>query len=433
MPDHKLVFPHGAVRRTQMRGTRNSPHETLGLNDILADTPEYPIQYALFTAYHMDEQYLLRHINPTAEVALIAQHTTNKTVRHVTRLLPELPKPEVQIIHTKLMLLYYASSMRFVVLTGNFVPNDWTVVQNSVFVQDFRRSHKVFPANEFSTTLAYALHDLGVPKGFIAMMNNVDFSLAVARIVTSVPSSGDKYLGQRNMDEYGVERLASIVKSLGVDKQNHGINARNIDGFAPNARLYCTGSSLGPMDDKWLCDMYLAAHGINHSRCAHPVNPLVLPWNMVDIGVAFPTQRQVDQSLFNVAKETVYLKPQYYYNREFPKTSLVCLRPRVARTLVHAKVILASFGERQRDGWMYLGSHNFTPAAWGRMRVGGKIHRETYFNNYELGVVLDSIEFRSMGNDQMEIDVFWNGRKVGLPFRYVWEPYSRDDVPYLNG
>ncbi|KAJ1813508.1 hypothetical protein LPJ75_003158 [Coemansia sp. RSA 2598] len=417
-----------------MQGVRNSGSETLDISGILEDSPSDPIERALFTSYYVDEEWLLSYINPLAELAIIAQHTVNAVSgdnSRITRCFPEMPKADVQIMHTKIMLVYYRHRLRFVVLTGNLVKEDWSVMQNAVFVQDFWRNRAaVFRANEFSRSLAYALHDLGVPRDFVAMMNGVDFSLASARIVTSVPTGGVRE--QRNMDEYGVERLATVVRELGVDEENVGVSAQNIDEFTPNARLYCVGSSVGPMDNKWLCDMYLGAHGINHSQCKRPISPEVLPWDLVDIGVAFPTQKQADRCRYGeVGRQHVYMKRGCYFNKEFPRSSLVYLVPRVARTLVHAKVVLARFGVRQRRGWMYLGSHNFTPAAWGRLCVGGESRRDAYFNNYEFGVVLDNVEFMDVG-ENTESDVLWRGEKIALPFRYIWEPYKQDEMPFFS-
>ncbi|KAJ1642709.1 hypothetical protein LPJ64_005470 [Coemansia asiatica] len=394
----KPEFPNGAIRRTQMRGTRNSSSETLGLSGILSDSSAHPIECALFTAYYIDEEWLLSYINSRAKITLIAHNYVNTGSGHssdkrITRVFPELPREDFQIMHTKIMLIYYRCHLRFVVLTGNLVKEEWTVMQNAVFIQDFKKDDSIFfPANEFSKSLAYALHDISAPAEIIAMMNGVDFSMASARIVTSVPTGGSRK--QRNMDEYGMERLATIVRDMEIDKQNAGVSKQNIAEFVPNARLYCTGSSLGPVDNRWLCDMYLSAHGINHSHCKHPVGPAILPWELIDIGIAFHTQTQVDKCRYSdVGKEHIYMKSKDYFSSDFPKNSLVYLQPQVAKTLVHAKAILARFGEQQRKGWMYLGSHNFTPAAWGRLSVGRDSRSDSYFNNYELGVVFDDVVF----------------------------------------
>ncbi|KAJ2435647.1 hypothetical protein GGF42_009021 [Coemansia sp. RSA 2424] len=81
----------------------------------------------------------------------------------------------------------------------------------------------------------------------------------------------------------------------------------------------------------------------------------------------------------------------------------------------------------QERGWMYLGSHNFTPSAWGHKRL--RHDRPCYVNNYEFGVVLPDVHFESMfGRDT----VTWNGSRVPLPFRLAWPEYEQDDVPLLS-
>ncbi|KAJ2862578.1 hypothetical protein GGH94_004198, partial [Coemansia aciculifera] len=77
---------------------------------------------------------------------------------------PEFPKPHVQIVHSRLLLLFYTHSMRFVVCTGNLVEGDWTIMHNCVYVWDFPMDNtQVFPANEFSLALAYSFLDLSIP------------------------------------------------------------------------------------------------------------------------------------------------------------------------------------------------------------------------------------------------------------------------------
>ncbi|KAJ1722411.1 hypothetical protein LPJ53_003170 [Coemansia erecta] len=403
-----------------MQGVKSLASDTISFSGVIEAKSGETIEEALVTGFYIDEHWLLGHLsNASTRITLVAEHRLNEqpSDSRVTRILPPKSKASVQIMHSKLMLLFFASHMRFVVSTGSMTAEGWSVVQNAVFIQDFPRAKgRVYAANSFSMALAYALHDLSIPHAVIALLNEVKFANASVHIITTVPSGTGG-----NMEEYGAERLARVLKEAGADPENQ--NLEDIDRFRPNGRLYCVGSSLGPLDDKWLRDMYVCAHGLSPLKLGWP-SIKTLPNSLVDIGVAFHTQQQVEQCRYGieVGEQNIYAQRKVYEDKKFPQSAMVRLEPVVENTLVHAKVILARMGENQRTGWMYIGSHNFTPAAWGRLNA-----KTYYSNNYEFGVVLCNVEYSS-GNGSVR----WDGREVPLPFKFAWEPYGRSDTPYLK-
>ncbi|KAJ1900498.1 hypothetical protein LPJ66_001430 [Kickxella alabastrina] len=414
-----------------MRGVPNKSEESLSLSDILCDDNGSLLQHALMTGFIVDEGWLLGHFSSQTSLTLISNKTINARPadQRIIRVFPELPRPQVQIIHTKIMLLFFPGFVRFVVSSANLAEDDWSVLQNIVFVQDFMRDPSlVFPANDFSMSLAYALHDLSVPFEIIGWMNNVDFSTATAQIVTSVPTGGQRM--NMNMAEYGMERLAVVIKNI------KKLNTTLLDyEFTPDARMYCVGSSLGPLDHRWLRDIYLCAHGINPRNHRDTLWKNTVPDNLIDIAVAFHTQKQVDRCRYDIdCSQYIYARPETFNAREFPQSHMFCVQPHFSRTIVHAKVILTRVGEDQTCGWMYLGSHNFTPGAWGRLRV--KSGEDIYVNNYEFGLVLNNMGFVDQldqnGNKDGRASVSWRGEPLVLPFKYMWQPFERDDVPYFT-
>ncbi|KAJ2559823.1 hypothetical protein EV175_000137 [Coemansia sp. RSA 1933] len=419
-------FLEGAVRVTAMQGEEYDPREAITFVELV-DAAH--VEEALLSSFVADEEWLLRQFRPDTRLTLVCNPARNiggdlltpaPIVRagRLTRVEPEFPKPKWQIMHTKLMLLFYAHHMRFVVTSANLEPGDWAVMQNCVFVQDFPMDrHAVFAANEFGLSLAYALHDMHVPFSIVAQLNNVDFSAARARIVTSVPTGGRRH--NMNMERYGMERLASVVADSAAGSSD--------GGFEPSARLFCVGSSLGAMDIPWMRDFYLCAHGIEPSGLSLSARAHLVPDDIIDIGVGFHTQDDVARCMFGAECGSRLMLPSHMYGAaDFPQSSLCRVVPRVDGSLVHAKLIAARFGVDQRNGWVYIGSHNFTPAAWGRLRVG----HATYYNNYELGVVLPHAEYTRMTTD--EASVAWNGLRLPLPVKLVWQPYARDDVPFCS-
>ncbi|KAJ2523357.1 hypothetical protein H4217_000149 [Coemansia sp. RSA 1939] len=445
-----LRFPHGAVRVTEMLGVDNDPEETVSLADILEAAS---LKQALVTSFLVDDEWLAGHFRDSTPVTLVTNPDTTSnsnsgrgsnpahtaascgsTSRRFRRVHPEFPKGGFQIMHSKIMLLFYARSLRFVAGSANLIPDDWSVMQNSLFVQDFRLDRRaVFPGNEFSFSLAYALHDLSVPAEIVALLNNVDFSAARIRIVTSVPTGGGGGGVRRNMNmpSYGMERLAEVVADAAGDSTADlgGADLKTPAGFQPTARLLCVGSSLGQMDTKWLRDFYLCAHGLpDIPKTSLGAREKLVPDDLIDIGIGFHTQEDVEGCRYSAqCGSYIMLSSQVYGDeREFPRSSLCRVVPRVDGTLVHAKAIVARFGEKQNRGWVYVGSHNFTPAAWGRLRIG----HATYFNNYEFGVVLPNTQYTRVTTE--ETAVSWDSENIPLPFRLVWQPYSRSDVPHFS-
>ncbi|KAJ2658681.1 hypothetical protein IWW48_003920 [Coemansia sp. RSA 1200] len=442
-----LRFPHGAVRATEMQDVDHDPEEAISLADILEAAS---LKQALVTSFLVDDEWLAGLFRDSTPVTLVANpdansnnngrgsndtHTTSysPTSKRFRRIHPEFPKRAVQIMHSKIMLLFYARSLRFVVGSANLIPDDWSVMQNTLFVQDFALDRSaVFPGNEFSFSLAYALHDLSVPFEIVALLNNVDFSTARIRIVTSVPTGGVRH--NMNMVSYGMERLAEVVADATGNNSNSGAAAGGSDqkvpaGFQPTARLFCVGSSLGQMDTKWLRDFYLCAHGLlGIPKTSLGAREKLVPDDLIDIGIGFHTQEDVERCRYGAqCKNYIMLSSGVYGGeKEFPRSSLCRVVPRVDGTLVHAKVVVARFGEKQNRGWVYVGSHNFTPAAWGRLRVG----HATYFNNYEFGVVLPDTQYTRITTE--ETAVSWDSENIPLPFKLVWQPYSRNDVPYFS-
>ncbi|KAJ2771238.1 hypothetical protein IWQ56_001867 [Coemansia nantahalensis] len=417
------MFPHGVVRLTPLQGVPSAAGETLSLAQIL-DAKH--LVAALLTTFMADSDWLLVHIPRTVELTVVADRRASLDKAAASGRLrlvrPEMATPGVQLMHTKLMVLFYAAHMRLVVTTANLLEDEWTMVHNAAFVQDFPLDPSaVFAANEFSRSLAFALHDLHVPHDIIARLNNVDFSAAAARIVTTVPTGGPR--ARRNMDSYGMLRLADVLREF----QRDCGTAASSGTFEPDARLLCVGSSLGRLDMPWLRDLYLCAHGVDPQPLPLWKRRQMAPDDLVDIAVGFHTQAQVDGCRFGPScGRHVMARRETYDSPTFPRGSLFRVEPRVSGALVHAKAIVARTGTAQKTGWLYIGSHNCTPAAWGRLCYGG----EAYFNNYELGVVLPNVEY--VGALPSPCRTVWNGETVPLPFALIWEPYARGETPYFT-
>ena len=90
--------------------------------------------------------------------------------------------------------------------------------------------------------------------------------------------------------------------------------------------------------------------------------------------------------------------------------------------LSHCKILIATKNNKVDDDTIiYIGSHNFTKAAWGKFV---KNYSKYSLNNYELGIV-----YPPMKNSKEEK----NKILKTFNFKIPGKKYKSDDFPFLNG
>ncbi|KAJ2636384.1 hypothetical protein GGF40_003035 [Coemansia sp. RSA 1286] len=426
-----LQYPDGVVRLTRMVDSPLSP-DVVTLDQLIRK-PE--VEKVLVTSFVLDMDWLLRHFNETTKVVVVA-HSNNREEKpgvytsesgRVMVIRPSFNGLQWSIMHSKIMLLFCKGYMRLVVSSANFFSIDWTVLQNIVFIQDFPLLENAPQGCEFGRELVGALRDLQVPEQVIEQVRKVDFSSARARIVTSVPSKLP--LERKHLKAYGLARLHQVAGEM----------RRKINPVKANTwfdtTLYCYGSSMGKLTSGYLCDLYLCALGSSLSEYRRKTNRDDAATQAAisqNVNIGFHTQDQANQNRFgDVPRECIKFRSTLYFDETYMSSRLHKVTPVVDRVLMHAKVMVARYGETNKEnGWLYLGSHNCTPAAWGYVdTTRNATTRIKYLNNFEFGVVLPEVTFESMfGRDT----VTWNGAKVPLPFKLKWEPYGQMDLPCMN-
>ncbi|KAJ2475209.1 hypothetical protein EV174_005358 [Coemansia sp. RSA 2320] len=424
----ELAFPDGIVRLTRMTGGKANVSEAVTLTDIIQPNL---VRKALLSTFVLDIDWLLAHFNSSTRIVVVKSYNPKVERRgvyqshngRVTLVNPEFTdKQAYPIMHSKIMLLFYDDYVRFVVSSANLFDVDWTMLQNIVFMQDLPYTPStVHASTEFGTTLAESLRDLSVPEAVVEQLRHIDFSCVKAHIVTSVPSSPGR--SKYHSTSYGQARLSKIVQRIN--------DSANVDAKEKySATLYCYGSSMGRLTNAYLRSFYASALGTSLASVQGKGG--LAPGDIEKrIKVGFHTSAQTASNAHGPTPcECIKFSSQYYADRTFPKYALYKIEPMVPSTLVHAKVILSRFnpkeGQPQTRGWMYLGSHNFTPGAWGHLKSYGS---GIYVNNYEYGIILPDVQFESVfGRDS----VTWNGLKVPLPFKLTWQKYESGDQPHLS-
>ncbi|GAA6030025.1 hypothetical protein JCM8097_009220 [Rhodosporidiobolus ruineniae] len=401
--------------------------------------PRASLQSAIVSAFVLDPVWVVQHFPTDTPLLLVMPRSKGDTedgelaqvdLKPMTfRVIPpdNAPGSYPGCMHTKLMVYYHTTFVRLVIPTANAISYDWDAMDNAVYVHDFpllpsssplarspRGEEEKSPFRnpthtQFSRTFAQVLYKLGVVKRFLVDMRRYDFSQSSdIRLVQSMqgrwslrpdPSTG----GKIEADEGGgICSLAKAVKSL---------------GFAPGGRweIEATGSSIGRYTPLWLSQMLAACQGVHPStyftergKEAPPARVVPVQGRGKDarvdlpIKIVFPTKEYVLGSFRGVDHGgTLFCSPKTWSTSTFPKHLFHRGESKDRdRQPAHTKIILAlhkpsplaapaaSSPPPVHEGWMYVGSHNFTSSAWGNLQNGALNGPEISINNYELGVVL---------------------------------------------
>lgn len=248
---------------------------------------------------------------------------------------------------------------------------------------------------EFQDDLLNLLAHLSIDESLISRdeLNWYDWSLVTAKMVYSIPG------------------MVSVDRSSGLPMLSRKVPSSG----QPPLWVECQGSSLGIMDKTWLDNFLTCTMGklppiSSRKRPAEDIpssSPLPPPITTTTLRLIFPTMKYaLESELGPEAFGTIFCQPKYWNNPNYPRDHFYrCLSTSRTSRPLHTKLIVT-------EGWYYVGSHNFTPSAWGKwVKEGSTI----FIANYELGVIM-------MGEAKSEI----------LPYRRPVEPYSKNDMPWMQ-
>ncbi|KAL7423162.1 hypothetical protein Q5752_002462 [Cryptotrichosporon argae] len=324
--------------------------------------------------------------------------------------------------HMKFAWIFYKTGrLRVMIGTANEVDYDWERIENTIFVQDFLPlGRSDMPPNglpDFPAQFSWLFTNLKVHKALQALRNNhpfgsllpfseandfadmakYDWSRVHVRIVMSVAGY---FKGPEDMLQSGTPRLAHVLDE---------------EGWRPQADeqvvLEYQGSSLGTYNSDWLNHFYRCASGFGIPAIRDMPTALALP----PIKIVFPTLATVDRSIQGrPGGGTMFCGKGFNKEKGINKLFHDANSKR-GGVLMHSKVLIALFqpkpqmpgfapkpasGEKTKKrktdvihsakadigGWVYVGSHNFTPSAWGY--VNDKRKPPTLsIANFEMGII----------------------------------------------
>jgi hypothetical protein len=298
-------------------------------------------------------------------------------------------------LHGKLLLFRSSEGLRVIVSGNNFFQHQFENERDCFWAQDFVVKNNNYlnqGANqEFSNRLQSFLIDVSrcresadqrlVQTRLDALFGGIDLSMAQARLVYSFPRTS-----KSKESSGGWMQLAGVVRDLlndyGTDDSIHNLRSNEEESYP----LYAMSGSIGDVKPDFLHQIILAFqgeetnastnaewHDVKGIRCLMPSQKTVLTINPVWNGrpMKFSHWRE---KIPEEAKRRIFFDA-------VPNPTETALR---YHPFSHCKALYTASigGAREKTAVVYVGSHNFSRAAWG---IRGEMPK-----NVEIGVVLST-------------------------------------------
>ncbi|KII83975.1 hypothetical protein PLICRDRAFT_180003 [Plicaturopsis crispa FD-325 SS-3] len=431
--DTQVFWDNAEVRQTACASSmpRRDGRPTFRLSEVLG--PKSELQFVILSSYSTDLAWIYQGFPSDLPVILITQPdaTGAENMRYAY---PNwiLVTPPLRggrgCMHMKFMLLFYKTGrLRVVISTANLIEYDWHYLENTLWVQDVKRRDAPIPRDprateDFASVMTYVLvnlkagpaleqmkrdHPAAVPMQEInGLQTHYDFSKVRAQLV---PSVAGKHEGWPNVLRTGHPRLMKAIRAIGAWKGRGG----------PKLLLQYQGSSIGQYSTQWLNEFYHSAKGDSAEDWLDVPSKTraKAPWP--NINVVFPSLSTVKASALGEGGGTIFCSKRTWDAAKFPRHLFVDSKSTGGMSLMHSKMAIGIFkaktksseGKRQGSfdsdsdteddddeveivealGWAYIGSHNFTPSAWGNLS-GSAFNPVLNVTNYELGVVFPLVD-----------------------------------------
>ncbi|KAF3223967.1 hypothetical protein TWF192_006208 [Orbilia oligospora] len=419
-------YHDGTVKKTYIQGVART-HDDITIEEVLQkDT----LQTAVLSAYQWDFLWILGKIKTgECDLVLVLHAKEDEVVDHYRRNLCNIPRTRlcfpdmsgnVNIMHSKLQLLFHLTHLRVVVPTANLTSYDWGeatgtgsnegVMENSVFIIDFPELPKTSTQGStnpshtpFSRNLLHFCKAKGMPSDIIKKVDQV-YDFTRSQRLGFVYSIGGSHHGDEALRN-GVCGLACAVRDLGL-KTRKRVEAD-----------YVT-SSLGSLNKEFLLRIYRALHGDEGKKSVQNIPKKFIGrqvkapedestdseteedesddkvWRDVrsSMRIYFPSRRTVATSKGGIENGgTICFQRQWFNGSKFPQSLLHDCQSVRRGMLMHNKIIFVRFPRPRGNsiGWAYVGSHNLSESAWGKL-VWDRSEKDFKMSNrnWECGVIV---------------------------------------------
>ncbi|EEA07059.1 tyrosyl-DNA phosphodiesterase family protein [Cryptosporidium muris RN66] len=319
---------------------------------------------------------------------------------------PTMPLP-YGVFHPKFLILKFSkqdpiikkeeSFIRLVITTANFLESDWKFKTQAVWVQDFLLANNSNGAMKnpfceyFGMFLNHIISKIEHKKFWSDLIKQYDYDNATVDLVASVPG----YHKGENMKLWGHLRMKEIMKyktdlnsTLNIEQPNRicKVEQYNNEYRHVESRIICQFSSLGKFSEKWLTQEF----GDSLNTCINEYT------TKSSFELVYPTAEQVYKSLEgiygggsipvkhnNITKSWISKILHLWGSGTLSNPSIRDL------SVPHIKTFLRYLWNSDRKTvsipWIFYGSHNLGPAAWGQLQNN---QTQMCIRNYELGVII---------------------------------------------
>ncbi|OAX34687.1 phospholipase D/nuclease [Rhizopogon vinicolor AM-OR11-026] len=431
IPTSEQLFWDGELRPTANKHSvpREDGKPTFRLTEVLG--PKSDISFVIISSYSTSVSWIYEFFEPSTPVIIVAQpdQSGQATIKNV---LPNwvMTVPFLRggrgCQHMKFML---TGRLRVVISTANLIDYDWRDIENAVWLQDLPLrpasiQHDPKVIDDFPSIMQTVLRAVNVRPALANMLANDHPNLPLQTIndlrmkwdwskvkVKLVPSIAGKHEGWPHVILTGHTRLMKAVRDMGL-RTGKGKAAKDLV-------VECQGSSIGIYSTQWLNEFHWSARGESaEDWLDEKTKRTKLPWPPVKI--VFPSLKTVrDSVLGELGGGTMFCRTSQWEGSKFPRELFYDSNSAGGRVLMHTKMIIATYPQKkslfgtssqlkgkerelsdsetepesddieiQNDpiGWAYVGSHNFTPSAWGTLSGSG-FNPVLNVINYELGII----------------------------------------------
>ncbi|KAJ5545460.1 hypothetical protein N7535_006154 [Penicillium sp. DV-2018c] len=405
-------WPLGAVKKTYVAGSPRTENDITIEEVIQRDD----LELGVLSSFLWDLQWLFTKINARSRIMLIMQAKDEATKKEYLRDAAPMKKlritfppmePQVNCMHSKLMILFHAEYVRIAVPTANLTRTDWgedRLMENTVFLIDLpRMATPKAGETAFYEELVYFLESSDLHPKIIKKLENYNFS--ETKRYAFVHSIGGANMGDR-WRRTGFSGLSRAIKTLGLETKS----PIDID--------YVT-SSLGSVNIHLLLSIYLASQGHDAElgydlRTNKKMGQSVEKYSKECLDrfrIYFPSEQTVRAAHENPSQTagTICFNQSFWTRPGFPQASLRdCVSER--GVLMHNKLLYAHPStpiempdNKECRGWAYVGSANLSESAWGRL-VKDTSTKGLKMNcrNWECGVVVPIITEKTDDSVQQE-------------------------------
>ena len=363
------------------------------------------VKKIIFSTYIYDSKLIEKVLKSKIPIIIImdgneASHTKIKkdsTYSNLTYIMPGKPAGlKYGVFHPKIILLEFDKFIRVVVSSANLTLEDWTLLSQVIWLQDFPLA-KIEKSQLMKQEFYIQLNDFlehCYPESYSPLINidNYDYSSAAIDLIVSITG---RFTGN-SISKYGIGRMKEIMKET---------------KYATNPILTYQTSCFSAMKTDYLKDLYSSWASKSLSGFFKYLE------------IQYPTTTYIEESVLGPeAGYCIILSKKVFDNNEFPRDCLYKVTPLdlYEGYLFHAKVgILAVDHKIDDNSVIYIGSHNISSSAWGKME---KKKTQLCISNYELGVI-----FKPQKNSKkMKEEII-----ESLMFKYPPSKYEKSDHPWI--